>query len=192
MTGADWVGSDSAGSDNLRDLALQCLAGDAAGVRVFVGRFQQLVFSLCLQMMRHRQDAEDVAQDSIVRAVRHLATWDQSRPIEPWLLGIAANRCRTALERRNRRPIVMESLPEPSSNGHSPSESGIQEEVQRAVDTLRDDYRQCFSLFHVQQLSVQEISDLMHVPTGTVKTWLHRARKILADELQRRGVTGAQ
>jgi RNA polymerase sigma-70 factor, ECF subfamily len=184
--------SDLAGSDNLRDLALQCLAGDAVGVRVFVGRFQQLVFSLCLQMMRHRQDAEDVAQESIVRAVRHLATWDQSRPIEPWLLGIAANRCRTALERRNRRPIVMESLPEPSSNGHSPSESGVQEEVQRAVDTLRDDYRQCFSLFHVQQLTVQEISDLMHVPTGTVKTWLHRARKILADELQRRGVTGLQ
>ncbi len=176
------------GSDDLRDLACQCLAGDAASVRVFVGRFQQLVFALCLQMMRHRQDAEDVAQESIVRAVRHLATWDQSRPIEPWLMGIAANRCRTALERRNRRPVVMETLPEPASNGH-PATGGIAEEVQRAVDTLRDDYRQCFTLFHVQQLSVQEISDLMHVPTGTVKTWLHRARKILADELQRRGVT---
>ena len=178
------------GSDDLRDLALQCLAGDATSVRAFVGRFQQLVFSLCLQMMRHRQDAEDVAQESIVRAVRHLATWDQSRPIEPWLLGIAANRCRTALDRRNRRPVVMENLPEPLTNGQAAAANGIAEEVQRAVDTLRDDYRQCFTLFHVQQLSVQEIADLMHVPTGTVKTWLHRARKILADELQRRGVTG--
>ncbi len=176
------------GSDDLHELARQCLAGDAESLRAFVGRFQQLVFSLCLQMMRHRQDAEDVAQESIVRAVRHLATWDQTRPIEPWLMGIAANRCRTALERRNRRPVVMETLPEPESNGRPPSD-GIGEEVQRAVDTLRDDYRQCFTLFHVQQLSVQEISDLMHVPTGTVKTWLHRARKILAEELQRRGVT---
>ena len=175
-------------SDDLHELARQCLAGDAESLRGFVGRFQNLVFSLCLQMMRHRQDAEDVAQESIVRAVRHLAKWDQSRPIEPWLMGIAANRCRTALERRNRRPVVMESLPEPESTGH-PQSGGIGEEVQRAVDTLRDDYRQCFTLFHVQQLSVQEISDLMHVPTGTVKTWLHRARKILADELQRRGVT---
>ena len=176
------------GSNDLQELARRCLAGDAECLRAFVGRFQQLVFSLCLQMMRHRQDAEDVAQESIVRAVRHLATWDQTRPIEPWLMGIAANRCRTALERRNRRPIVMETLPEPESNGRPPS-GGIAEEVQRAVDTLRDDYRQCFTLFHVQQLSVQEISDLMHVPTGTVKTWLHRARKILAEELQRRGVT---
>ncbi len=181
------------GSDDLRDLARQCLAGDAASLRVFVGRFQQLVFSLCLQMMRHRQDAEDVAQESIVRAVRHLGTWDQSRPIEPWLMGIAANRCRTALERRNRRPVAMENLPEPSTNGHRVSggqdSDGFGEEVQRAVEGLRDDYRQCFTLFHVQQLSVQEISDLMLVPTGTVKTWLHRARKILAEELQRRGVT---
>ena len=186
------------GSDDLPELARQCLAGDADGLRQFVGRFQQLIFSLCLQMMRHRQDAEDVAQESIVRAVRHLATWDQSRPIEPWLMGIAANRCRTALERRNRRPMALENLPEPSTNGHSVSSeqasrgsesSGISEEVQRAVEGLRDDYRQCFTLFHVQQLSVQEISDLMGVPTGTVKTWLHRARKILAEELQRRGVT---
>ena len=176
------------GSDDLHELARQCLAGDAESLRAFVGRFQQLVFSLCLQMMRHRQDAEDVAQESIVRAVRHLATWDQTRPIEPWLMGIAANRCRTALERRSRRPIVMETLPDPESKGRPPS-GGIAEEVQRAVDTLRDDYRQCFTLFHVQQLSVQEISDLMHVPTGTVKTWLHRARRILAEELQRRGVT---
>ncbi len=82
----------------------------------------------------------------------------------------------------------MENLPEPSTNGHTAS-GGISEEVQRAVEGLRDDYRQCFTLFHVQQLSVQEISDLMRVPTGTVKTWLHRARKILAEELQRRGVT---
>ena len=186
------------GSDDLHALVRQCLAGDAASLRQFVGQFQQLVFSLCLQMMRHRQDAEDVAQESIVRAVRHLATWDQSRPIEPWLMGIAANRCRTALERRNRRPVGMENLPEPSTNGHSISRGqvsgglasdGIGEDIQRAVEGLRDDYRQCFTLFYVQQLSVQEISDLMRVPTGTVKTWLHRARKILADELQRRGVT---
>lgn len=181
-------------SDEILDLVRQCLAGDPDSLRAFVSRFQQLVFSLCLQMMRHRQDAEDVTQESLVRAVRHLASWDQGRAIEPWLLGIAANRCRTALGRRNRQPVISsDNLPEPSVNGHSASD-GVGEEVQRAVDGLRDDYRQCFTLFHVQQLSVQEISDLMHVPVGTVKTWLHRARKILADQLSQRGVSlgGAQ
>lgn len=174
------------GVGDLHELARRCLAGNADSLRAFVERCQQLVFALCLQMMRHRQDAEDVAQETIVRAVRHLSTWDQSRPIEPWLLGIAANRCRTALERRNRRPVLIENPPEPVSNRHD-SQGTIGEELQRAVETLRDDYRQCFTLFHVQQMSVQEIAELMHVPTGTVKTWLHRARKLLAEELQRRG-----
>lgn len=176
------------GSDEILDLVRQCLTGDPDSLRAFVSRFQQLVFSLCLQMMRHRQDAEDVTQESLVRAVRHLASWDQSRAIEPWLLGIAANRCRTALGRRNRQPVNSDGFPEPSVNGHTASD-GIGEEVQRAVNGLRDDYRQCFTLFHVQQLSVQEISDLMHVPVGTVKTWLHRARKILAEQLTQRGVS---
>lgn len=177
------------GSEEILDLVRRCLTGDPDSLRAFVSRFQQLVFSLCLQMMRHRQDAEDVAQESLIRAVRHLASWDQGRSIEPWLLGIAANRCRTALGRRNRQPVLSaDGLPEPSANGHS-ANTGIGEEVQRAVDGLRDDYRQCFTLFHVQQLSVQEISDLMHVPVGTVKTWLHRARKILAEQLSQRGVS---
>ncbi len=68
--------------------------------------------------------------------MRHLASWDQSRAIEPWLLGIAANRCRTALGRRNRQPVNSDGLPEPSVNGHTASD-GIGEEVQRAVDGLR-------------------------------------------------------
>ena len=175
------------GTDELRELVSRCLASDVAAVRTFVERFQQLVFGLCLQMLRHRQDAEDVAQEAIVRAVRHLGHWDQSRPIEPWLLAIAGNRCRTALERRSRRPRVVEELPDVASQRVSTS-SGMGEEVQRAVDGLRDDYRQSFTLFHVQQLSVQEIAELMHVPTGTIKTWLHRARKELAEELTRRGM----
>ncbi len=175
------------GSDELLELVARCLSGDMAAVRLFVERFQQLIFGLCLQMLRHRQDAEDVTQEAVVRAVRHLSHWDQSRPIEPWLLAIAGNRCRTALERRSRRPRVVEELPEVAVNGHVTS--GMGEEVQRAVDGLRDDYRQCFTLFYVEQMSVQAIADLMHVPSGTIKTWLHRARKELAEELTRRGVT---
>ena len=167
------------GSEEILDLVRRCLTGDPDSLRAFVSRFQQLVFSLCLQMMRHRQDAEDVAQESLIRAVRHLASWDQDRSIEPWLLGIAANRCRTALGRRNRQPVLSaDGLPEPSANGHS-ANTGIGEEVQRAVDGLRGDYRQCFTLFHVRQLSVQEMSDLVHVRRVPVSAWLDRARTVL-------------
>ena len=62
------------------------------------------VFGLCYRMLRHRHDAEDVTQESFVRALRSLAKWDSTREFLPWLLAIAGNRCRTLLAERMRRP----------------------------------------------------------------------------------------
>ena len=85
-------------------LARLCLKGDEFSQRAFVDQFQGLVLSVCWKMLGHRQDAEDVAQEVFVRAFRHLEHWDQERPLKPWLLMIAVNRCRTALERRSKLP----------------------------------------------------------------------------------------
>ncbi len=81
-------------------------SGDPQAPRLLVERFQGVVFGLCYRMMNHQQDAEDVAQETFVRALRSMARFDARRPIRPWLLGIAANRCRTALARRSRRPTL--------------------------------------------------------------------------------------
>ena len=64
----------------------------------------------------------------------------------------------------------------------------LAEEIQRAVETLREDYRICFVLFHEQEVSCAQIGEVMGCPEGTVKTWLHRARRILADYLRQRGI----
>lgn len=85
-------------------LVQQCLSGDELSMRAFLSKYQGLVFSLCLRMLGHREDAEDVAQDSLVRVFRNLEKWDQQRPIKPWLLTIAANRCRTALAKKSKLP----------------------------------------------------------------------------------------
>ena len=63
-------------------------------------------------MMGHRHDAEDVAQEVFVRALRGIAGFDAERPVRPWLLGIAANRCRTALSKRGRQPSLSEAAEE--------------------------------------------------------------------------------
>ena len=73
-------------------LVQRCLAGDELSMRAFLSKYQGLVFSICLRMLGHREDAEDVAQDALVRVFRNLEKWDQQRPIKPWLLTIAANR----------------------------------------------------------------------------------------------------
>ena len=172
----------------INELVQRCLAGDEAAIRRFVGRFERVVFGLCLRMLTHRQDAEDVTQESLVRIVRNLHRWDSSRPFLPWMTAIAANRCRTHLTRRARRP--MGTLAEPDTTAMVDSDSReLREELQLAIDQLREEYRNCFELFYLQEQSCAEISELVGVPEGTVKTWLHRARKELADALRRRGFT---
>lgn len=170
------------------ELVQRCLVGDPAALRRFVDMFQQSVFVLCYRMLRHRQDAEDVAQESLVRAVRYLKSWDSSQPLSPWILKIAANRCRTALGQRARRPIVMESAPDQPVYGET-DRLGIAEELQQGLDTLNENHRMSFILFYQQDLSVNEISAVMDVPPGTIKTWLHRSRKQLAEYLTERGIS---
>lgn len=174
----------------LQALVARCLDGDSAAIAAFVSKFERFVFGLCLRMLRQREDAEDVAQETFVRAVRNLHRWDSSRPILPWLQTIAANRCRTALSKRTRRPLHTSNLPEPAVVDSTSSE--MVEEVDRALATVSDQYRDVIVLYYRGGLSVGEISEAMQVAEGTVKTWLFRARKELAEELRGRGLVGDQ
>ena len=172
------------------DLVARCLADEPLALRELVERFERPVLSLCLKMLRHRQDAEDVAQESLVRVCRHLRTWDGDKSLLPWVLAIAANRCRTALERRGRLPIATDSWAEPVATGLREGDlnaSELGEAVARALGLLRAEHRECFILYYEQELSVQQISQQLGVPDGTVKTWLHRSRKQVAEHLRARG-----
>lgn len=171
-----------------RELVERCLSGDPDGLRIFVEQFQAWVFALCFRQIGHRQDAEDVAQETLVRAVRHLNQWDGVRPLKPWLLTIAVNRCRTHLSRRNTRVKSVEVVMEPVAPATRVGEFDLAEELQLALMQLREEYRMCFILFHQQELSLQEVARVMNSPDGTIKTWLHRARKELAVLLRNRGI----
>lgn len=165
-------------------------SGDPQAPRLLIERYQGVVFGLCYRMMSHRQDAEDVAQETFLRALRSIAGFDATRPLRPWLLEIAANRCRTALARRARRPPAasqaIEDRPDHRPGLADPDD--LAGELERGLQALRPEYRMVFILFHEQNLSYDEIAMAVSRPIGTVKTWLHRARAQLAEDLTRRGV----
>ncbi len=165
-----------------------CLTGDAEAYRAFVRQYQAIVFGVCFRMLGHREDAEDVAQEVFLRAFRKLHQWDSTRPLAPWLLTIASNRCRTALSRRSLRFRSTEFVEEAGAPVPAAGSSDLGEELELALERLREDYRLCFVLYHQNELSLAEISEIVGSPKGTIKTWLHRARKELAEHLQRRGV----
>jgi RNA polymerase sigma-70 factor (ECF subfamily) len=115
--------------------------------------------------------------------LRSLANWDSERDFSPWLMAIAGNRCRTWLAGRARRPGptgLDDRTVDPRSEARP---DHLSEELDLALGRLRAEYRKAFVLFHEQQFSYQEIAAALDCPLGTVKTWVHRARRELAQHL---------
>jgi RNA polymerase sigma-70 factor (ECF subfamily) len=169
-------------------LVRRCLRGDAEAVQTLVDRFQADVFGICFRILHHRQDAEDVSQEVFLRVFRSLKRWDSSRPLRPWVIGIAVNRCKTWLSQRVRRPELVEYLAETVASPDRPEPTELTQEIQTALAGLRLEYRTVFVLFHEQGLPYEDIAIAVDKPVGTVKTWLHRARQEMLEHLKRRGM----
>lgn len=169
-------------------LVRRCLTGDSAACRELVERFQGDVLAVCRRLLSHAHDAEDVAQEVFLRIFRSLRRWDSQRPLRPWVLGITVNRCRTWIARRGKGPELADFLHEAPDRRPADDSTELRTEIRAAVDSLRDEYREVFVLFHEQGQSYEEISVVVERPVGTVKTWLHRARLELLEHLRSRGL----
>ncbi|HEX4588846.1 MAG TPA: RNA polymerase sigma factor [Gemmataceae bacterium] len=177
-------------------LVLRCLRNDADAVRALVEQFQGIVYGLCVRLLGDRHDAEDVTQEVFIRVFRSLRRWDSTRPLQPWVLGIAANRCRTWMTRAARRPVAVGYLEDTAADPRAdlPADDApeLARELTRALAALRPDYRTAFVLFHERGQPYEAIAAVLGRPVGTVKTWLHRARLELLDALRRRGMVDPQ
>ena len=169
-------------------LVRRCLRGDPEAVRSLVGRFQAEVFGLCVRLLNHRQDAEDVTKEVFLRVFRSLRGWDPARPLKPWVMGITVNRCRTWLAQRARRPELADYLQDTVAGPAADDSGELLREIRAALAGLRLEYRTVFVLFHEQGQPYEEIAAALGRPVGTIKTWLHRARLEILERLRQRGM----
>jgi RNA polymerase sigma-70 factor (ECF subfamily) len=169
-------------------LVQRCLGGDAEAVRQLVACFQAEVYGLCVRLLGHRHDAEDVTQEVFLRIFRSLEGWDRTRPLKPWIMGIAVNRCRTWMSQRARRPELVDYLQDTIAGPVADDSVELLREIQGALNELRLEYRTVFVLFHEQGQPYEEIAEALNRPVGTIKTWLHRARLEVLERLRRRGM----
>jgi RNA polymerase sigma-70 factor (ECF subfamily) len=139
-------------------------------------------------LLHHRHDAEDVTQEVFLRIFRSLEGWDSSRPLKPWIMGIAVNRCRTWLVQRTRRPELVDYLQDTVVARAADDSTELLTEIHAALAELRIEYRTVFVLFHEQGQPYEDIAQAMDRPVGTIKTWLHRARLEILDRLRQRGM----
>jgi RNA polymerase sigma-70 factor (ECF subfamily) len=169
-------------------LVRRCLRGEAEAVQALVERLQPDVFGLCVRLLGHRQDAEDVTQEVFLRVFRSLRRWDPARPLKPWVMGIAVNRCRTWMAQRARRPEPVDYLQDTAAAPAADDSAELVGEIRAALGDLRPEYRAVFVLFHQQGQPYEDIAAALGRPVGTVKTWLHRARLEVLNRLRRRGM----
>jgi RNA polymerase sigma-70 factor (ECF subfamily) len=170
-------------------LAQQFRQNDELAFRKLMGRYHSLVFGVCLRILGHRQDAEDATQETFSRVARYLHRWDSQRPFEPWLVTIAGNRCRSLLARRRAYHALSTTIEPISHDGlDQRAEETLREELILALQQVPECQQIAFRLFHEQSLSYAEIAEELNCPLGTVKTWVHRARAKIIEQLLEREV----
>jgi RNA polymerase sigma-70 factor, ECF subfamily len=193
-------GSDLAAADDAQVVRL-ALAGGEQAARELVARYERPVFNLIVRMVQDPGTAEDLTQEAFAKVFRSLRTFDVRLRFAAWILKIAHN---TTLDHLRRHRPQLVPLDEPLSGGYrtladelpdhaapSPERVAVRRQLgavlDAAIDRLRPEYRRVIVLRYQEDLDYAEIADVMGVPLGTVKTFLHRARQALADELRRAG-----
>lgn len=181
-------------------LAKQAAEGRQKAFRELLNRYEKPVFSLVYRMVRDRALAEDLAQEAFIRAFNAIGSYNPSYKFSSWIFKIAHNltidhlrrkrlntisihgspHALTEEEQARTRPILESDLERPDAYVEN-MELGSQ--IEAAIGQLRPQYRTATLLRHVEGYSYQEIAEIMDVPLGTVKTYIHRARLELKEAL---------
>jgi RNA polymerase sigma-70 factor (ECF subfamily) len=151
-----------------------------------VERYSAKVFHLSYSMIGNQTQAEDLAQEVLLRIWKGLPGYHGGASLSTWIYTIARNTCLTELKRRAQHPTVsmdelgfaaaIDSVPALQS---SDPESGLEMDVRQMLSQLPEKYRQVITLFYLEQKSYEMVASLLGVPLGTVKTFLYRAKREL-------------
>ncbi len=183
-----------------QDVVLEARDGRQAAYRELVRRYERPIFSLIYRMVRNREQAEDLSQETFVKALNAIESYRPEYKFSSWIFKIANN---VAIDHLRRRELDTLSL-DGSPHALTPEavqatalqlgdrqETALEEleakelggEIERAIAGLRPEYRACILLRHVEGRPYEEIATMLDLPLGTVKTYIHRARGELREAL---------
>ena len=153
----------------------------------YIRQYGKRLYGLCLTLCANSFDADDLYQDTWLKAVKNISQYDESREFEPWLTRICVNTYRNRLRRIMKSPIfdafsseeektaVMENIATPESEDYS--------RLHEAIDRLPEKLRIAVILFYFRDMDVGQTAQALNIPPGTVKSRLSKARKLLKEVL---------
>jgi len=183
-----------------QDVVLEARAGRQAAYRELVRRYERPIFSLIYRMVRNREQAEDLSQETFVKALNAIESYRPEYKFSSWIFKIANNVSIDHLRRRELDTLSLDGSPHaltPEAIQASALQLGDRQEtaleeleakelggeIEVAIAGLRPEYRACILLRHVEGRPYEEIATMLDLPLGTVKTYIHRARGELRQAL---------
>lgn len=174
------------------------LGGDTGAFELLILKYQSQVFYAAMNIVKNREFAEDISQDAFIKAYEKLDTLQDKSHFFPWLKRIAINLALNHYD-RGKRIVDMETEDSESSyfdrisGGDNPEDFLIKDELKKYVrmfvDALPERLRTVVMLREVEDMSYEEISDMLNIPLGTVRSRLFNARQIIKDRLVKQGLT---
>ena len=175
---------------NEADLISRARTGEAAAWEALVHNHEERVFRLAYLMLADPDEAQDVAQDTFIRAHQHLSSFDNQRPLQPWLLRITANLARNRRRSIGRYWFALQRLGRPdlelrrTTEASALNREGL-EALWRAVRRLSEPDQRVIYLRYFLELTEAETAAALEVAPGTVKSRLHRALARLRTIIER-------
>ena len=170
--------------------------GYETAFRELVRRYERPLYSLLYRMVRDRALAEDLAQETFIKVLNGIGSYNPQFKFSSWIFKIANNAAIDHLRKRDLDTLSLDGSPHATTPQAMQAtalqlgdgaESPLQElearelgsAIERAIARLRPEYRACILLRHVEGFSYEEIAQTLELPLGTVKTYIHRARNEL-------------
>lgn len=183
-----------------QEVVTRARKGEEAAYRELVRRYERPVFSLIFRMVRNRELAEDLSQETFVKVLNALDSYRPEYKFSSWVFKIANNAAIDHLRRRELDTLSLEGSPHaetPEAVEATALQIGDRQEspldavearelggqIEQAIAQLRPEYRSCILLRHVEGRAYEEIAEILGLPLGTVKTYIHRARNELRQAL---------
>jgi RNA polymerase sigma-70 factor (ECF subfamily) len=179
-----------------QDVVALAKQGDESAYRELIRRYERPVFSLIYRMVRNRELAEDLSQETFIKVLNAVQSYRPEFKFSSWVFKIANNAAIDHLRRRELDTLSLEGSPHAETpemveatalQVSERQESQLEEvenrelggQIEEAIQRLRPEYRSCILLRHVEGRTYEEIADVLGLPLGTVKTYIHRARNEL-------------
>jgi len=175
-----------------KQLINSILNGNQEAYRVFIKKYVRLVNHVVFKMVSNEADREDICQDVFIKAYQNLKNFKFESKISTWIARIAYNTSINYLEKKQ-IPLYEDVRPENDTLDNRPGNNltpddftvdrNLAYKLCQEIDELPVNYGLILSLYHLQEMSYREISGILSMPEGTVKSYLFRARKMLKDRL---------